>query len=70
MWRVLRVLLAIGGLLASKDNREKNGNGEKKTRARSIMPSLEKKRKGGCYWGGSDVNKEGERTFKSLAAGS
>ena len=47
MWRVLRVLLAIGVLLASKDNREKNGNREKKTRARSIMPSLEKKRNGG-----------------------
>ena len=47
MWRVLRVLLAIGVLLASKDNREKNGYREKKTRARSIMPSLEKKRKGG-----------------------
>ena len=46
MWRVLRVLLADGGLLASPDNREKDRLEEIKTRARSIMPSLEKKRKG------------------------
>ena len=47
MWRVLSVLLAIGGWWASKDNREKNGYKETKTRARSIMPSLREKRNGG-----------------------